>query len=302
LKGKILIISNSWDATSDIVALRLEGRCFRLNYDIAGEYSIQIRSDGFDISTQDASIKSCEIESVYWRKPFNADFSSSNLSGDTIDYVSEEYRYIFLELFNICVSQGAKHLVEPYAERRVGKLRQMQIAEKYFRVPVWSICAQSEAPPVLNSIKCIAKSLSSEPVASGLVMYTSEVTADDIDINYPWFLQEAIDASFDITVCYVDGSIFAYQLDRRNFSSMDWREHINDRHVMKWEKFEITADDADNIRSLMSDCGLRFGRIDFLLDEQGLCFLEVNPNGQWAWLDLDGAGGLLNCVISAISP
>ncbi|MCA9643039.1 MAG: hypothetical protein KC492_20215, partial [Myxococcales bacterium] len=54
-------------------------------------------------------------------------------------------------------------------------------------------------------------------------------------------------------------------------------------------------------RSLMEALGLRFGRLDFVLDKEGtLWFLEVNPNGQFAWLDTDGSDGMLTAVAKAV--
>jgi len=53
----------------------------------------------------------------------------------------------------------------------------------------------------------------------------------------------------------------------------------------------------------MDDLKLSFGRLDFLLDdEKRYWFCEVNPNGQFAWLDLSGEYGLLQAVINEISP
>ena len=43
----------------------------------------------------------------------------------------------------------------------------------------------------------------------------------------------------------------------------------------------------------MHATGFSFGRLDFLRQNGDLLFLELNPNGQWAWLDEDGRHGLL---------
>lgn len=42
---------------------------------------------------------------------------------------------------------------------------------------------------------------------------------------------------------------------------------------------------ADACRDLVSSYGLKFGAIDLILDPLGeYHFLELNPNGQWAWI------------------
>jgi hypothetical protein len=49
----------------------------------------------------------------------------------------------------------------------------------------------------------------------------------------------------------------------------------------------------------MTTLGLKYGRLDFLKDENNRWwFLEVNANGQFAWLDLDGSRGLLDAVFA----
>ena len=50
----------------------------------------------------------------------------------------------------------------------------------------------------------------------------------------------------------------------------------------------------------MEETGYRFGRFDFIRKDGELWFLELNPNGQWAWLDQDNANGLVTMVAEAI--
>ena len=51
----------------------------------------------------------------------------------------------------------------------------------------------------------------------------------------------------------------------------------------------------------MPEAELEFGRLDFLLADGRECFLEVNPNGQWAWLDLDGKEGIFDAVVKTLT-
>lgn len=40
------------------------------------------------------------------------------------------------------------------------------------------------------------------------------------------------------------------------------------------------------VRRLLADLRLRFGALDFIVTPDGdWVFLEVNPNGEWAWID-----------------
>jgi hypothetical protein len=50
---------------------------------------------------------------------------------------------------------------------------------------------------------------------------------------------------------------------------------------------------------LMSYYSLRFGAIDMVVDKNDQWkFLEINPNGQWAWLDQEGITTIGNRFIN----
>ena len=51
--------------------------------------------------------------------------------------------------------------------------------------------------------------------------------------------------------------------------------------------------------------GLQFGAIDYVIDRNGnFVFLELNPNGQWAWIEnitgLDISGAISDLLIKNI--
>ena len=50
----------------------------------------------------------------------------------------------------------------------------------------------------------------------------------------------------------------------------------------------------------MGDLGLVYGRLDFLLTADDTVFLEVNPNGQFGWLDTPGNWPLHRAVLAAL--
>jgi hypothetical protein len=110
-----------------------------------------------------------------------------------------------------------------------------------------------------------------------------------------------VNASHDITVAYVYGSLFAYALDRKTFEGLDWRKH-NLSPDLKWQSFELTESQSSAIRAFMKEIGWTFGRLDFLLSNGKLIFLEVNPNGQWAWLDLHDSNGLYARMLECVDP
>ena len=48
----------------------------------------------------------------------------------------------------------------------------------------------------------------------------------------------------------------------------------------------LPSDLDSKILALMDALALQYGAIDFVLTpDSGYVFLEINPNGQWLWLD-----------------
>lgn len=175
-------------------------------------------------------------------------------------------------------------------------MRQLDLASKYFSVPPWRLVLGSD---VSATTPTIVKTLSGEQVSDQSALYTTRVDGRVLDKSYLWLTQQAIDKRFDITIVYVDGSIFAFRY-MKSATSMDWRENIADMIPEDWEPFAIPRDFRRSIKDFMLECNLLYGRLDFVSDVERIYFLEVNPNGQWAWLDLQDANGLLSAVVRAI--
>lgn len=69
---------------------------------------------------------------------------------------------------------------------------------------------------------------------------------------------------------------------------------------LPWKPCTLNAPEKNAIHKFMSKTGYGFGRFDFLRKNNKLIFLELNPNGQWAWLDPNGEFGLLPRIVDKI--
>lgn len=107
----------------------------------------------------------------------------------------------------------------------------------------------------------------------------------------PAIFQEAIDAAADIRVTVVGDDIFCSIIrndagDNKD-SVRDWRF----QHSLHGATFE--AYDNDMPQQMKNLClkivrkmGLLYGAIDLVIDQSGqFWFLEINPNGQWAFIE-----------------
>ena len=287
---KTLIITDSYDATTDVLIKYIGSQnIFRLNYDKYEDTIISITSDGIKLNVNNNEITDKDISKVLWRKPFNNDLEIDR-------YIDAELKYIYREIYNYFSTQNKNILVVPNIERYIGKIVQMTIAKKYFIVPNWSV----ELNNNLSDGICVAKSLSTEVTSNNKIIYTTKITKENLDIKFPWFLQDLIDAELDITVVYIDGKSFAYELMRKK-DLIDWRKEIN-KEKQQWKIHEISIEFENTIIAYMNHLSLKFGRLDFLFNSGIYYFLEVNPNGQWAWLDIENKNGLMTEMVRQISP
>jgi glutathione synthase/RimK-type ligase-like ATP-grasp enzyme len=122
-------------------------------------------------------------------------------------------------------------------------------------------------------------------------VYTTKVSPKDVedleDVSLsPSIYQELVPKRFDIRVTVVGRKIFAVAIDSQSDpdASVDWRRTSNPK--LPHHAVELPADMESKILALMDAMNLQFGAIDLVLTPDGqYIFLEINPNGQWLWLD-----------------
>ena len=292
----LFLITNSIDDTSDEIVRRVgESRVFRFNIDLWRDYEIRVDPGGFWL--KDPSGRSCssgQIKAAYVRKPVFNSVIDLPASGSQEAWLRAQISTFTQEIYNWCRDAGLVRLVEKGAQRRFGKFSQLWLAKRHFSVPLWLYAKCSE--PIRFGSPAISKPLTAEFVEDFRMLYTTCVEPELLDFHCPWLLQKRIDADADVTVVYVAGKCFSFSLDRRLFEGVDWRKHINNQSL-PWQRCALATADEDAIRNYMREAHLDFGRFDFLLEGKTMHFLEVNPNGQWAWLDENGTDGVFDAVV-----
>jgi glutathione synthase/RimK-type ligase-like ATP-grasp enzyme len=140
----------------------------------------------------------------------------------------------------------------------------------------------------------VAKAVSSGYVAGpegNQAIFTSRLRDDDLQeleglALAPVTFQELVEKVSDIRVTVVAGEVFAAEIlsQGRQSSQIDWRA-TDDPHLPHREHHLSTAI-ADLCRELVNRLGLTFGAIDLALKRDGTyVFFEINPNGEWVWLE-----------------
>lgn len=302
------LYTNSYDATVDLLISRLgSDAVFRFNLDLWRDYAIEIRPDGFWLEDPTGRrLTSENVAKAVWRKPLG----QRELPGQSGDgrsseeaYLEDEVSYAMDELVNLLWREQKLVLVEPRAYKRVGKLVQMRLAAGLLDVPPWKFVRGRRSHPAF--LRPVVKSLGGSPVGDRSVLFTSRADEAELDPASAWFIQEYVPAVADVTVVYVRGDLYAFELPRSPFleRTVDWREAAAESGQCAWSPHELPGNVGTAIGIYMQRLALDFGRLDLLLGDDGkYAFLEVNPNGEWAWLDPDGRHGLLDRMVDEFSP
>lgn len=297
----IFICTCSQDTTTDLLLPFLGNLpTFRFNIDKPEDYIWMFCRHGFEIKNMRSQsvINSQTLSSFYLRKPIYFEGLDVPKEGSLADWCRKETDELFKDLYREYESRNQTALVHS-RNTQYGKLRQMRVADSYFKVANW-YCFHGALPTELRRGKWVAKSLTGTPIGKGKMFFTREVNPTQLDLAYPWFLQEEIDGEDEVTVVYVNGRLFAYRYPRSAITDSEDVRKANFDDPSKWEPCELTTSEQAAIRGFMAETGYQFGRFDFIRKDGELWFLELNPNGQWAWLDEDNKDGLISSIAEAI--
>lgn len=287
----LVIFTNSTDGTSDVM-LELARECgqsiFRWNVDLWRFYDLSF--DGRRFLIRDPAGRSVDLAAretiLLWRKPFLDQMEFDGLAPADEYQARLQVREWLNAVVSLAGSQGRVRLVDPHGDRRVPKLFQLQVASEFFLVP-GSHFGISGTPDALGS-EVIAKPLGDPAVSDGRIFFTQRVDPTELLRPFPWFIQEAVTGGHDVTCVYIFGSCHFFVCDFvRGEDSVDWRVEINTLQQARWKPLQHSrlVEWENATVGLMTRLHLYYGRLDFILREGELLFLECNSNGQFGWLD-----------------
>ena len=296
----IFISTCSQDVTTDILMKELSAsNVLRLNIDRPEDFAWDFHCNGFRIldKTCGREITENTLTSFYLRKPMYYERIDVPKDGCVENWRREETDELFADFFRECQSCGLTALVTSQ-NNKYGKLRQLLAAKKYFHIAPWHFF-HGELPEEMKRGRWVVKSVTQTPIGENKIFFVKEVSPCELDLGYPWFMQERIDGEEEVTVVYVDGKTYAASAPRATFDGDDSRKALF-VNPTSWPRCNLSSADECAIKGFMDETGYRFGRFDFIRKDGELWFLELNPNGQWAWLDEKNEHGLVSMVADAI--
>lgn len=307
-ESTVLIVTQPFDVTADYVVAELHKRgvpVFRCN---PGDFPRSLTlaaqlGDGWTGSPHlpDRDVRLDEIGCAWYRRPTAFEFPD--------EYNAEERRWVT-------------------AEARLGLGGVMAALPKWLNHP--SDIARAEYKPVqLHTARTVGLSVPDtlitndahaarrfakergdviyKPLSAGGVsedghcrfIYANRLTTGDITdtVSATTHLFQAwVDKAYEVRLTVVDGEFFAVRIDAQSAAAaIDWRIDYDN---LSYCAISIPEPVRHRVLGLLDKLALRFAALDFIVtpgDEW--VFLEVNPNGQWAWLQ-DATGQPIAAAIA----
>jgi MvdD family ATP-grasp ribosomal peptide maturase len=125
-----------------------------------------------------------------------------------------------------------------------------------------------------------------------LVVFTNPVKPEDLaDLSglnlCPVTFQELLPKSLELRVTVVGHRVMSAALDSQvsDRAAHDWRRD-GVRMIQDWQPYQLPAEVEEKILRLMDYFSLNYGAIDIILTPDGRhVFLELNPSGEFFWLE-----------------
>jgi glutathione synthase/RimK-type ligase-like ATP-grasp enzyme len=299
----LFILTNSQDATVSflIPALEKSGLPFvRFDTDVV----LQSAAFEFHVSHPRLRLNGSwyepkQITNIWYRRP--EEFKHDGL-GDSPEakYTRAEWAEFFENFFaHVPKVQWMNHPSMNAAASR--KLEQLSTAAQLgIKIPDTLVTQEPEELKAFyakHGGRLIAKPLSTGYVERGKddadsLIYTNRVKPEDVekldDLSVcPTLFQECVDKDFDVRITVVDSELTAVKLLAKEADGTQRCDIRRNNMVdVSHSEIELPGHVSDGVWQLMRKYQLRFAAIDMVVSLAGeWMFLEINPNGQWAWID-----------------
>jgi hypothetical protein len=124
-----------------------------------------------------------------------------------------------------------------------------------------------------------------------LMRYTQPITTRDVGYarrlrHSPVLFQAQVPKKFELRITVVGQQVFAAEIHSQSTrrTQLDWRRYDSGHTPHRVHRLPDVLQRA--CVELVARLGLRFGAIDMIVTpDDRYVFLEINPNGQWLWIE-----------------
>jgi hypothetical protein len=299
----ILILSNKWDLTVDFVIAELRSRgshFLRINTEdlTSGQATIHLPDLQILVSKNNKIYDLTDTVNVIWNRrpgrPFD-DISTNEKPSPAIQHFVNDQWFSWLETLQLL--SGVTWINHPQANDAMEcKPRQLLLASQIgFQVPDTVISNDPDAVRLLANKhfnKLVAKALYSpliEEPDKDFFVFTNEINISDINSDEdfrisPSIFQQSLRPKVDYRVTVIGETVLPVEVLNQSveeYSDIDWRTK---KTGLKFSACNLPLDIMEKCKNYVRDNGLIFGAIDLVRHDDKFFFLEINPNGEWGWL------------------
>jgi RimK-like ATP-grasp domain len=300
----VLIITNDHDEHADAVSGELAGRGVRVfrfhpaDFPDACSVSIEIdagRVHG-ELRTHDDRVDFDDICAAWFRRSGNLYETRLTITSEKLDnYVKIQSQGTLAALCSTLQTLWVSH---PLTLRRaeVKALQLVEASKAGLRIPHTLISNDPErATPfvaALGDVDCAVKPLLAVGVTDEQGGFRMPLTAMlprghslESVAHAPTILQPYVEKAFELRCVVIGEKVFAAKMD----TQADERSRIDSRGGEPDHEIFALPDDVEAaLHRVMASFGLNFASLDMIVTPDGeFVFLELNPNGQWLWLEYE---------------
>lgn len=295
----LLLVTNRRDITMDYVVAELRRRGephMRLNTEMLPQALCTMAGhprDAWSISLGGETVRGSQISAAYFRRPGAPSVSDQVEDTGERAYIEAEWSSFLKSLYSRLEGRWLNSPAKIFMAE--DKPMQLLLAHEIgFHVPQALITNDiSSARVITEGGQAIGKPLR-QAVLTGeteRVIFTSRLGQIDDDqaeaiALTPFIVQTEVLKQYDVRVTVVGERVFATAIwsQENPETETDWRQ--GSRPDLRHEKVVLPEHVQRKCIALVAGLGLRYGAIDLICDRSGkLWFLEINPNGQWAWIE-----------------
>ena len=293
----LLILTSDQDLAADYLIVDLLDRqlpYFRLNSEELAQAHFEFRLDQRDstrrIFVEPNTLDLQSITAVWYRRSIHP-VPDNTLAPAMQRFISGELRHLAMGL----VWNPSITWVNPIDKVFIAehKLYQLQLAAALgFLVPRTFVSSD------INELRKFASDnplgTIYKPIFHGMFfdgmnqhsVYTRRLDCEMLDASSlrlcPVLVQEEIPRTADVRVTIVGQQCFVANI-QGGAAIVDWR---NPSEHVRYSVGSLEDEAIVLCRQMLRDLGLLYGAFDFIRSPSGeLTFLELNPTGEWAWLE-----------------
>lgn len=288
-----LLLSDSYDFTTDYIAIELEKRgrkYLRIDRDCLTNEKVFWNIDDnllqIERSKNTFRIFTDRVKGVYYRAPIYLRETFSRSTSPKNQLKRSQWMSFYRNL--MCIDKAVWVNSPSATFHAENKIIQLHIAKRLgFHVPRTFILNDAEELPKGN--KYIIKSIDTALLRYGsreAFVYTNDVAREELinsDLSLaPVVVQERLSPKVDFRVTVIGTKVYAVKilLDDEGIDG-DWRKFKDD---VSFIPTQLDNNIESKCIKLVKKFGLAFGAIDLAMVDDILYFIEINPTGEWAWL------------------